>query len=217
MKELKILIADDHVFVRKGLRATLEAQEGWHVCGEADNGRKAVELTQKLSPDVVVMDISMPVLNGLEATGQILKNRSSTEVLILTMHESEPLIAGVMEAGARGIILKSDTSRLLVSAVEALSEHKPFFTGKVSEMMLSLLKPGETTEYSQDLNSRLTPREREITQLIAESKTNKEIATLLGISVKTVDAHRTNIMRRLNVHSVQELVRYAIRNDIIEA
>jgi DNA-binding NarL/FixJ family response regulator len=217
MKKLEILIADDHVFVRKGLRATLEAQEGWHVCGEADNGRKAVELTQKLSPDLVVMDISMPVLNGLDATGQILKNRSSTEVLILTMHESEPLIAGVMEAGARGIILKSDTSRLLVSAVEALSEHKPFFTGKVSEMMLSLLKPGETTEHSQDLSSRLTPREREITQLIAESKTNKEIATLLGISVKTVDAHRTNIMRRLNVHSVQELVRYAIRNDIIEA
>ncbi|MEY2485306.1 MAG: hypothetical protein QOG67_2249 [Verrucomicrobiota bacterium] len=217
MKKLEILIADDHVFVRKGLRATLEAQEGWHVCGEADNGRKAVELTQKLSPDVVVMDISMPVLNGLDATGQILKNGSTTEVLILTMHESEPLIAGVMEAGARGIILKSDTSRLLVSAVEALSEHKPFFTGKVSEMMLSLLKPGETTEHSQDLSSRLTPREREITQLIAESKTNKEIATLLGISVKTVDAHRTNIMRRLNVHSVQELVRYAIRNDIIEA
>ncbi len=215
--KLQILIADDHALVRQGLRTTLEAHEGWHICGEADTGRKAVKLTQQLSPDVVVMDITMPELNGLDATRQILKNNPSTEVLILTMHESEPLMAEVIEIGARGFILKSDTTRLLVAAVEALSAHKPFFTGKMSEIMLSLLKPGEMTIHSQKFNDCLTPREREVIQLIAEAKTNKDIATHLGISVKTVDAHRTNIMRRLNMHAVQELVRYAIRNNIIEA
>lgn len=216
MAELRILIADDHPLVRQGLRTTLEAQAGWTICAEAATGREAVARALELKPDLVITDISMPELNGLEATRQIRRDLPETEILILTMHESEPLVAEALKAGARGYLLKSDTQRLLVAAVETIARHKPFLTGTVSEMVMGgLLQRG--ADHQAEEASRLSPREREIVQLIAEGRSNKEVATRLGISVKTVDAHRTNIMRRLNLHSVAELVRYAIREKIIEA
>lgn len=218
MKTLQILIADDHELVRKGLRTVLENQPGWKVCGEAINGRQAVELAKQLGPDVIVLDVTMPELNGLEATRQILKAIPKTEVLILTMHESEKLVSEVLAAGAHGYILKADTSRLLVSAIELLAQHQPFFTGKISEVVLSgYLNPEKIRKDSAGPVQRLTAREREIVQLLAEGKTNKEVAVALGVNVKTVDAHRANVMHKLDLHSVTDLVRYAIRNHIIEA
>ena len=218
MKTTQILIADDHELMRKGLRAVLESQPGWKVCGEAINGRQAVDLAKQLGPDVIVLDVTMPELNGLEATRQIRKAIPQAEVLILTMHESEALVGEMLAAGAHGYILKADTSRLLVSAIESLAQHKPFFTGKVSEVVLrGYLNRGEVTNGAADLLEHLTPREREIVQLLAEGKTNKEVAVALGVSIKTVDAHRANVMHKLDLHSVVDLVRYAIRNQIIAA
>lgn len=218
MKPTRILIADDHELVRRGLRAVLEDRPGWNVCGEAANGRQAIELARELKPDVIVMDVSMPELNGLEATRRIRKALPESEVLILTMHESEQLVREVLVAGARGYILKADTSRLLVAAIESLLQHKPFFTGTASEVVLGgFLRPGQPVRAESRALSRLTAREREIVQLLTEGKTNKEVAVSLGVSVKTVDAHRANIMHKLNLHSVTDLVRYAIRNKIIEA
>lgn len=215
---MQILIADDHELVRKGLRTVLENQPGWKVCGEAVNGRQVVELARQLRPDVIVLDITMPELNGLEATRQIRKTLPNAEVLILTMHESEQLVSEVLAAGARGYILKADTSRLLVSAIESLSQHKPFFTGKVLELLLEdRLKPGDVAKGADRILPALTVREREIVQLLAEGRSNKEVAVALGISVKTVDAHRANVMQKLHLHSVTDLVRYAIRNQIITA
>ena len=212
------MIADDHELVRKGLRSVLDGQPGWTICGEAVNGREAVEKAKQLKPDVMIMDVTMPELNGLEATRQILKDRPKTEVLILTVHESEQLVGEVLAAGARGYILKGDTTRLLVSAIESIAQHKPFFTGTASEVVLGgFLRPGQPARKESRALPRLTAREREIVQLLAEGKSNKEVSTTLGISVKTVDAHRANIMHKLNLHSVTDLVRYAIRNNIIAA
>jgi DNA-binding NarL/FixJ family response regulator len=216
MKTTQILIADDHELVRKGLRAVLEGQPGWKVCGEAINGRQAVELAKQLGPDVIVLDVTMPDLNGLEATRQIRKAIPQAEILILTMHESEQLVGEMLAAGAHGYILKADTSRLLVSAIESLAQHKPFFTGKVSEVVLNgYLNRGDVTNRANGLLEHLTAREREIVQLLAEGKTNKEVAVALGVSIKTVDAHRANVIHKLRLHSVTDLVRYAIRNQII--
>ena len=167
---------------------------------------------------MIVLDVTMPELNGLEATRQILKAIPKAEVLILTMHESEKLVSEVLAAGAHGYILKADTPRLLVSAVESLAQHQPFFTGKVSEVLLSgYLNPGKIGKGAAGPVPHLTAREREIVHLLAEGKTNKEVAVALGVSVKTVDAHRANVMHKLDLHSVTDLVRYAIRNQIIEA
>ena len=216
MSLLRILIADDHDVVRRGMRALLEDQSGWEVCAEAINGRQAVEKVKQLKPDVAVMDVTMPELNGLEATRQILKIAPRTEVLILTVHESEQIAQEVLKAGARGYILKSDAGRELVAAVQAVSHHKPFFTARVSQMVSdSQLKSGLASVEAEDIGSRLTAREREIVQLLAEGKANKEVASVLNISVKTVETHRTNIMRKLRLHSVSELVRYAVRNNIV--
>jgi DNA-binding NarL/FixJ family response regulator len=218
MDALQILVADDHELVRKGVRAVLAEHAGWTVCGEAVNGRQAVAMAKELHPDVIVMDISMPELNGLEATRQIHKALPNVEVLILTIHESDQLVGEVLAAGARGYILKADTSRLLVAAIESLPQHKPFFTGTASEVVLGgYLRPGQPTRSASRTVPRLTAREREIVQLLAEGKSNKEVAVALGVSVKTVDAHRANVMHKLNLHSVTDLVRYAIRNTIIEA
>jgi DNA-binding NarL/FixJ family response regulator len=218
MIALRILLADDHPLMRQGIRSVLERQSGWTVCGEAVNGREAVAMAKRLSPDIAIIDITMPELNGLEAARQIRREMPSVEVLILTMHDSDVLIAGALEAGARGCILKTDSARLLVAAVEAVAQHKPFFAGKVAEVVMgSSLIAKDVEESTLALDHRLSAREREVIQLVAEGRTNKEIATKLNISVKTVDAHRTNIMRRLSLHSTAELVRYAIRNKIIEA
>jgi len=218
MPTLRILVADDHEVVRRGLRALLESRPGWEVCGEATTGREAVEKARELKPDLVVLDITMPELNGLEATRQILKALPRTEVLVLTIHESEQVVHEVLEAGARGYVLKSDAGRDLVAAVQALSQHKPFLTLGVTEMMLGAYqKGGLPQEEPGASHSPLSPREREIVQLLAEGRSNKDVATTLNISVKTVETHRANIMLKLNLHSIGDLVRYAIRNGIIEA
>jgi DNA-binding NarL/FixJ family response regulator len=218
VKPLKILIADDHELIRDGLRARLEKHEGWSVCCEAVDGREAVKCAIEVEPDVAILDVSMPEMNGIEATRQIRKVCPNTQVLVLTMQESEGLVREVLAAGARGFVLKTDTSRLLVAAVEALAQGKPFFTGKIAELVLGgFLDPARTAHAADAERCRLSPREREIVQLLAEARTNKEIAGKLGVSVKTIDAHRANIMRKLNLHSVAELVRYAIREKLIEA
>jgi DNA-binding NarL/FixJ family response regulator len=215
MGTLRLLVADDHELVRKGLCAVIQSHSGWVVAGEASDGREAVEKAQQLRPDVIVMDISMPSLNGLEATRQILK-RVSTKVLILTMYESDPLIREVLDAGAQGYLLKTDAGSDLVTAVEALQRNKTYFTPKVAQMVLDgYLKRRAKLEESGEEGSRLTPRQREIVQLLAEGKSSKEVAVALGLSVKTAETHRANIMQRLNCHSVADLVRYAIRNNIV--
>ncbi len=211
MKNLRILLADDHEMVRTGLRALIESHLGWSVCGEATNGRKAVAMARELRPDVVVMDFSMPELNGMEATRQIRAILPRTEVLILSMHESEELVRQMLAVGARGYLLKSDAGKALVEAITALSEHKPYFTSKIAAVVLQ----GYLNPQKENLRQ-LTPREREIVQLVAEGKSTKEVADVLGISPKTADTHRTNLMRKLGFHSVSELVRYAIRNQIVQ-
>jgi DNA-binding NarL/FixJ family response regulator len=215
VKPLRILIADDHEIVRRGLRALLETRPDWEVVGEAVTGRQAVEEARRLVPDVVIMDITMPEMNGLEATRQVRKEVPEIEVLVLSVHDSEQLVREVLEAGARGYVLKSDAGRDLVAAVESMCQHKPFFTAKVSEMMLEGFLRGGSAE-AQKLPPALTAREREIVQLLAEGKSNKEAADVLGISVKTVETHRSHVMAKLNLHSMSDLVRYAVRNRFIE-
>ena len=189
------------------------------MCGEAKTGREAVTLTEQLSPDVVVMDISMPELNGLEAARRIRKNLPKTEIVILTLHFSDQLVREIIEAGVRAYIMKSDADKDLVAAVEALSNHRSYFTARAADMLLDgfCKQQNSVPENSGALRNRLTSREREIVQLLAEGKSSKEVAVALGISVKTAETHRANIMRKLELHSVSELVRYAVRNQIIEA
>ena len=210
---LRILVVDDHAVVRRGVRSLLESHEDWEVCGEATTGRDAVEQSRRLRPDVVVMDLSLPELNGLDATRQILKDTPDTEVLVLTMHHSEELARDVLQAGARGYVLKSDADENLIIAVDSLRQHKPFLTSTVTEFVLDgYVRRGDGAQ--EDLA--LTAREREIIQLVAEGQSNKAAAATLGISVKTIEAHRANIMRKLHLHSVSDLVRYAIRNKIAQ-
>jgi DNA-binding NarL/FixJ family response regulator len=221
---LQLLIADDHEIVRRGLRAILETQKDWTVVAEAVTGRQAIDQAREHPPDIAILDIGMPELNGLEATRQILKLLPQTEVLILTMHESEQIVREVLAAGARGYVLKSDAGRDLVAAVEALRDHRTFFSSKISDMLLTsyLRQPERGNNNSSEPStepsgrSRLTAREREIVQLLAEGKSNKEVAQMLNISIKTAETHRTNIMNKLDLRSITELVRYAVRNNIVE-
>jgi DNA-binding NarL/FixJ family response regulator len=218
MEALRLLVADDHEIVRTGLRSLLEAQPGWQVTAEASDGREAVEKAKEVKPDVAVLDISMPSLNGLEAARQMLKNDARAKIVIFTALESDALIREVLDVGARGYVLKTDASRDLVSAVNAVRSNKTFFTAKVAQIVLDGYLDKKPRK--QDANapkSRLTPRQREIVQLLAEGKSSKEVAVALGLSVKTAETHRANIMRRLDCHSVSELVRYAVRNNIIDA
>ena len=190
----------------------LESHPGWEVCAEASNGRQAVKLALQLKPNIAVIDLELPDLNGLEATRQIKKDLPEVEVLIYTMYETEELIRKVLAAGARGYVLKSDAGQHLTEAVEALSRHKLFLTPVASETVLeSFLKSSRR----ESENSILTNREREIVQLLAEAKGNKEIASVLCISVKTVETHRAAIMRKLGINSIVELVHYAIRNNLV--
>jgi len=211
---LRILIADDHEVARRGIRALLESHPGWEVCAEAGDGREAVSAANRLKPDLVLLDIGMPSLNGLDATRQILAADPDTRVLILTMHDSEQVVREVLAAGARGFLLKSDAGRDLVAAVEALQHNRTFFTTKVAQLVLEgYLRPDPESDRS--LRSVLTPREREVIQLLAEGKTTKEVATTLNLSVKTAETHRTNLMRKLDLHSVVDLTLYAVRNGIV--
>lgn len=217
MSALRIMIADDHDVVREGLRVLLQKHKDWEVCAEAVNGREAVEKARESKPDIVVMDFSMPELNGLDATRQIRKILPQTEVLILTMHDSEQLVRELLEAGARGYLVKTDACRHLVPAVLSFADHKPYFASKVSSLLLNaFLKPGSRPPSARVMSGRLTPREREIVQLVAEGKASKEIAVTLNIALKTVNAHRANIMNKLDLHSLGELVLYAVRNKLVQ-
>ena len=211
---LRILVADDHDVVRHGLRALIEAKPGWQVCGEATNGQDAAAMAQELQPDIAILDVSMPMLNGLEATRLIRKASPATEVLVFTMHESEQLIRDVLAAGARGYLLKSDTGHSLVTALEALAAHRPYFNWKVSETILEGFLRATPEEDAGGARETLTAREREIVQLLAEGLRTKDIAERLGITAKTVETHRAAVMRKLDAHSVVDLVRYAMRNRI---
>ena len=212
---LRILIADDHEVARKGIRSLLGDHAGWEVCGEARDGREAVEYASTMRPDIFLLDIGMPNLNGLDAARQILGMTPKARILILTVHDSEQVVREVLAAGARGFLLKSDAGRDLVAAVEALQYGRTFFTSRVAQMMLDgYLRPHDASYVSGQLI--LTPREREVIQLVAEGKTTKEVATALSLSVKTAETHRTNLMRKLDLHSVAALTIYAVRNGIVQ-
>jgi DNA-binding NarL/FixJ family response regulator len=215
MKRVRILVADDHAIVRRGMRTLIESQEGWETCAEVSNGREAVEKAEELKPDIAILDIGMPELNGLDAARQILKASPQTEVLILTMHQSEEVVAEVLKAGPRGYVLKSDADQNLVAAIEALLQHKPFLSSNVTDMILSDYLGGHAGPMSEP-RTRVTAREREIIQLLAEGKSNKEVASALDISTRTVETHRAHIMHKLGLTSFGDLVRYAIRNNIVE-
>ncbi len=214
-QNLRIILADDHVVMRSGLRLLLERQPHLHVIAEAADGRQAVELTEAENPDVVIMDIAMPQLNGVEATRQIMAKRPETAVVILSMHSDESYVLRALKAGARAYLLKDSAEADLISAIEAISEGKSYFSPGVRQLlkedyMHQLAKLGVEDTY--DL---LTTREREVLQLAAEGKSNKEVAVLLNLSPYTVETHRTHILQKLNLHSVPELILYAVRKGII--
>src|SRR4030095_4348929 len=216
VKTVRILLADDHKVVRHGTRALLSKMPEWEIIGEVDNGRDAVSLTEKLKPDIVILDIGMPQLNGLDATRPIKKSAPETEVLIFTAHEAEELVHDVFDSGARSYIMKTDAADHLIEALKALSEHKHFFTSRISEIVFARYINGKKPLESAPEKS-ITDREREVVQLLAEGKSSKEIAVILGISVRTVETHRAAIMKKLGLKSFSELIRYAIRNKIVEA
>ena len=216
MSAYRILIADDHEVVRRGIRSLLESHAGWEICAEAKDGREAVDLCRELKPDLVLLDIGMPNLNGLDAARQILENNPLTRVLVLTIHDSDQVVRDVLAAGARGFLLKSDAGRDLVTAVEAMQRHRTFFTSQVAEIVLDGYLNSRPQAAPVVPRNRLTPREREVVQLLAEGKTSKEVAVALALSVKTAETHRTNIMRKLDLHSVADLTLYAVRNGIIQ-
>lgn len=208
---VRILIADDHEVVRYGLRQILEAQPNWEVVAEAADGKEAVAKAIEIRPDVCVVDYSLPLMNGLEVTRQIRARVPRTEILIFTMHDNEMLVQGLLRAGARGYLLKADAKSHLIEAISSLANHRPFFTKKVSDALLDvyLARPEKAV-------SAITSRERSVVQLIAEGHTNKEVARILNISLKTVETHRATIMRKLQIASSAGLVRYAVRNKIVE-
>jgi len=216
MCAVSLLIADDHEVVRRGLRALIQEQPGWQVVAEATNGRDAVAKAHEFQPDVAILDITMPSLNGFDATTQIAKLSPRTKVLILSIHDSDQLIHKLLGAGARGYILKADAGRDFIAAVKALLSNQTFFTPKVAQKVMAVYL-GKSPEANDDESSQISGREREVVQLLAEGKSSKEIATILGISTKTAETHRSNLMRKLNCRSVTEIVRYAIRNHIVEA
>ena len=207
----RILIADDHEVVRSGLRAIVETRADWTVSGEAVDGRAAVALILEMKPDVAIVDYSMPVMNGLEVSRRIKSHHLRTEVLILTMHESEEILTEVLLAGVRGFLLKSDARSHLVAAIEALLDHRPYFTSVLLEKLLHDYQLNKKDK-SEDL---LSSREQSVVQLIAEGHTNKSVGKVLNLSVKTVETHRASAMRKLGISSTAELVRYAIRVKLI--
>jgi len=216
--KLRILIADDHEVVRRGLSALLQAQEGWEICGEASDGREAVEKAKLLKPDFVILDIGMPNLNGLAATRQLTQHDPNFKIIVLTITDSDHVIREALDAGARGFVLKSDAVRDLVSAIDALQRGQMFFTPRVNELVLAgfLEKGAVSPRGAPPKFPSLTPREREVIQLLAEGKSSKEVASVLNLSTKTAETHRSNIMRKLGFHSIRDLVLYAVKNNIIQ-
>jgi DNA-binding NarL/FixJ family response regulator len=216
LRNLRILIADDHGLVRRGVRSILQAHHGWKIIGEAANGREAVEKATKLKPDVLIVDISMPEPDGIEVTRQIRESLPHVKVLVLTMHESHQMVRRALAAGANGYLLKSDIVDYLPKAIRAVAENKHFLTPKISEIVLEgFINAGDKPEEQKPVGPRITPRELEIIRLLAQGKSNKELSTQLGITVRTVETHRSKIMLKLGLHSLAELIHYAMRNEII--
>lgn len=214
MPNFRILIADDHEIVRKGLRSLVEAHPGWEVCGEAADGWETVRLTTELKPDLVALDIGMPNLNGLEAGKQLLHDNPKLRILFLTIYETEQAVKTALQMGAKGLILKSDAARELVVAVEAIQQNSTYFTSRMQHAIRGSDLRGSRRPLGKDV---LTRRESQVIQLLAEGKSTKEVAALLSVSVKTAETHRSNIMGKLGLHSVSELVLYAVRNNIVQA
>ena len=212
---VSILLADDHAIMRRGLRGLLETHEDWQVCGEAGDGRQAVELSVTLKPEIVVLDVSMPELHGLEAARQIHAAVPGTEIVIFTMHESEELIRQALSAGVRAVVVKSDVEGHLIAAVESVLRHDVYFSPKVAETLRNALLRTPEGGVSALTSGKLSEREREVTRLLAEGKNNKEVATALALSVRTVETHRANIMRKLELNSIVGLVHYAVRHQLI--
>jgi DNA-binding NarL/FixJ family response regulator len=217
MRNLRIVVADDHPLMRRGICDLLESEPGWKVVAEASNGREAVEAMTGSKPDVLVIDLAMPELNGLTATREILRALPKTEVVLLTMHNTEQVIREVLESGARGFVLKSDAGQNLVAAVKAVAGGKPFFTPNVADVVLKGYLRSNSKNGSRANLPVLTTRELQVMQLLAEGKANKAVASAMQISVKTVEAHRSNINRKLSIKTTSELVRYAVRNGIVDA
>jgi DNA-binding NarL/FixJ family response regulator len=213
--KLKILIADDHDLIRRGVRDLLAARGEWQVVGEACNGTDAVRKTVSLRPDVAILDFSMPELNGPEAAAQIAEKVPETSVVVLTMHDSEQVMREVLQAGARGLVLKSDADRDLVEAVEAVARKRHFFTTRLSEMVLGGYLAGAPMTKTKSKVAQLTERECEVVRLLADGMSSKEAATQLQISIRTVESHRININRKLGFNSIANLVHYAIRHGIV--
>ncbi|WP_321475163.1 response regulator transcription factor [uncultured Paludibaculum sp.] len=215
MSDIQVLLVDDHGVVRKGLRFILEQEPDLAVAGEAADGREAVRLAKELSPHVIVMDIAMPQLNGIDATAQIVKQNPSVGVLILSMHNDEAYLLRALECGARGFLLKDNAEEDLVRAIRIVASGKPFFSPAIAQALLEDYMRNLQQRNLQDSYSLLTDREREILQLLAEGRSNKDVANLLDLSVYTVETHRTRIMQKLNLHNTAELVLYAVRKKII--
>ncbi|HEU4434305.1 MAG TPA: response regulator transcription factor [Pyrinomonadaceae bacterium] len=214
---IRILLADDHALMRRGIRDLLTAEPEFEIVGDAGDGREAVRLAEQFRPDVMIMDLAMPELNGLDAIRQIRKDAPEIELLVFSMHDSEELIREVFAAGARGYVLKSDVALYLIEAVKSLARHKPFFTPRISEAILNSLVSNAVPGHVEPARpGPLSAREREILQLLAENKSNKDIAKALGISVRTVETHRRSVMQKLDANSIVELVHYAIRNGIVQ-
>jgi DNA-binding NarL/FixJ family response regulator len=208
----RILIADDHDVVRSGVRAILATRSDWEVVGEATDGREAITEAVKTRPDIAILDYGLPLVNGVEVTRQIKTRLPAVEILIFTMHDTDCLVREALEAGVRGFLLKSDAKQLLLTAVESLANHKPFFTGKVSEALLeNYLSKASANQ------SILSAREKSVIQMIVEGRTNKQIADVLSLGTKTVETHRASAMRKLNLDTTAALIRYAIRNKLVEA
>ena len=216
MRPLRILVADDHEVMRTGVQTLIEHEPGWQVCGTARNGLEAVETAKKLKPEVVVLDMAMPELDGLEALRQIKRALPNTEVVIFSAHHSEEVIEQLFDAGAKSYIQKSDVGRDLVTAIKSVAEHKPFFTLQISEILFAKFISAGSAKKQGGQEHILTTRERDVVRLLAQGHSNKEIATTLGISVRTAETHRATLMRKLGFDSLAELIRYAIRNNIVE-
>ncbi len=217
MSELTILLADDHEVVRRGLKAFLNSHAGWRVVDEASDGREAIEKTRKVRPEVVVLDITLPELTGLEVARRILAELPETRLVFFTMHNSEQMVYEALNTGAQGYVLKSDSSSDLVSAIEASSRRQIFVSSKLAPLMSpDFLKGGPKARVAKVPTEVLTPREREVLQLLAEGKNSKDASAILGITLKTVETHRANLMAKLDLHSLSSLVRYAIRTKLVQ-
>ena len=212
MGRMRILVADDHEVVRKGIRTLLENRSQWEICGEASTGRDAVAKTTRVKPDVVLLDITMPDLSGLEAIPEILKAHPQTKILVLTMHDSGRMASTVLAAGASGLVLKSDAAHDLILALEALSKNKLFLSPQVTKILVNEIRQNQAAPSPDSLTS----REIEVLNCLANGKSNKEVAARLGISPRTVDAHRAHIMDKLHVRTLSELVHFAIRHKIVD-